>query len=91
MKLGSIPFTQQTVADPKDLFLLYEVMMRRGEKRKVLFHPENRLSPWEPCWSMHKNPNKRVSDKTNSVIRVVEFRKEGAKVIFLLVFPGYIS
>lgn len=88
MKLGSIPFTQQTGADPKDLFLLCEVMMRRGEKRKVFFHPENRLPPWEPRWSMHKNPNKKLAC---SVIRVAESRNEGAKVISLLVFPGYIS
>lgn len=41
--------------------LLCEVMMRRGEKGNAFFHPENRLSPWDPRWSMHDNPNKTVS------------------------------
>lgn len=48
---------------------LCEVMTRGGERGNLLFHPENRFCLWEPWWSMHRHPNRRV----NTVIKVAGF------------------
>lgn len=65
--------------------LLSEVLMGRREKGEALFYLEKWLSPWEPHWSFHNSPNKRVSTLSGTRYWICT-----VKVIFLIAFPCYI-
>lgn len=69
------------------VFALWSNDEKRGEEKGIL-SPRKQTTSLGATLVHAQNPNKKLAC---SVIRVAESRNEGAKVISLLVFPGYIS